>query len=118
VASSVIWEFDYCACRAKLGVNLSLGNSMCLRPRRGRLAAQDAVSGEEERAGITLRLKADSRRAAAVMMHSKDQIHHKECPQHHQPILSVHRITTDVTQEHMTAQADALIVKKLLTHSR
>jgi len=29
--------------------------------------------------------------------------------------LSVHRITADVTQEHTTAQADALIVKKLLT---
>jgi len=39
-------------------------------------------------------------------------------PQGHQPILSVHRITIDVTQEHTTAQADALIVKKLLTRSR
>jgi hypothetical protein len=50
-------------------------------------------------------------------MLSKDQIHHKECPQGHQPILSVHRITIDVTQEHTTAQADALIVKKLLTRA-
>jgi ATP-dependent DNA ligase len=32
-------------------------------------------------------------------MHSEDQIHYKECPQRHQPILSFHRITTDVTTD-------------------
>jgi hypothetical protein len=81
------------------------------------------VPWEEARAlqrpdGATKDRDKGDRATRCRLMHSKDQIHHKECPQGHQPILSVHRITIDVTQEHTTAQADALIVKKLLTRSR
>jgi hypothetical protein len=81
------------------------------------------VPWEEARAlqrpdGATKDRDKGDRATRCRLMHSKDQIHHKECPQGHQPILSVHRITIDVTQEHTTAQADALIVKKILTRSR